>query len=81
MATVGPFTLLLDKCNPRCNPANEDSVMVLDVGGRHQTAQDTNGVQLWKQIQRTQTLIPKHNIYVIHQIILHVNLPQYLHKH
>lgn len=55
--------------------------MVLDVGGRHQTAQDTNGVQLWKQIQRTQTLIPKHNIYVIHQFILHVDLPQYLHKH
>ena len=57
------LTLPLDKCNPRRNPTDEDSVVVLDVGGGHQTAQDTDGMQLWRQ-EDTEHSFLTHNIYV-----------------
>ena len=41
-----PLTIIADKGDPSCDATDHDLVIVLNIGGWHQTTQDTNSMQL-----------------------------------
>ena len=41
-----PLTIIADEGDSSCDATDHDFVVVLNIGGRHQTTQDTNSMQL-----------------------------------